>query len=127
MSDENNDKEMKRLLIHGWMIVCGIAIAYVLYGLFAFFVIGHQEPPDWDFGAMEDIPGESMYSTYPYRGQAEQPRPQHVSEKPPFAETDIADNPPPPGGNLQPVPGKGPLSGAGPQTERKGPSLQGSK
>ena len=81
------------MLIHGWLIVCGIAFIFVVYGLFAFFVIGDKQPADWDFGNVQDIPGQSPYSTYPYRGRTEQPRPQHVDQKPPNVVTDIADNP----------------------------------
>ncbi len=79
---EGQEEKHRTLLIRGWMIVCGIALIFVLYGLFAFFVIGDKEPPDWDFGAVKDIPGESVYSTYPYRGRTEVPEPQHVNEKP---------------------------------------------
>jgi hypothetical protein len=76
----------------GWLIVCGIAAAFVLYGLFAFFFIGDRQPTDWDFGAVEDIPGESVYSTFPYREGAEEPEAQHVDEKPLKAEIPVAGN-----------------------------------
>jgi hypothetical protein len=83
-------------VFRGWLIVCGIAAAFVLYGLFAFFFIGDRQPADWDFGAVEDIPGESVYSTFPYRDRAEELEPQHVDEKPPKAEIHVSDNPAPP-------------------------------
>jgi len=93
---ENNAEHYRKLVFRGWFIVCGIAVAFVLYGLFAFFVIGDRQP-DWDFGAIEDTPAESVYSTYPYRGQTEEPEVQHVDRKSPNASTTISDNPPPPG------------------------------
>jgi len=71
------------LALRGWLIVCGIAIAFVLYGFLAFFAIGDKGPPDWDYGSLPDVPGESTYSTYPFRESgALQPEPQHVGEKP---------------------------------------------
>ncbi len=96
---EESPEHFRRMVFHGWLIVCGIAVAFVLYGLFAFFVIGDKQPADWDFGGIEDIPGESVYSTFPYRGRTEEPEPQHVDGKPSKAETAIADNPPPPPGS----------------------------
>ncbi len=75
-------RKFSRLVFHGWLIVCGMALAFTLYGFFAFFVIGDKGPPDWDYGSVADVPGQSTYSTYPYRGRTEQPEPQHVNEKP---------------------------------------------
>ena len=75
----------------GWLIVCGIAIAFVLYGFFAFFVIGDKGPPGWDYGSLPDVPGESTYSTYPFRESgAPQPEPQHVDEKPAKEQADVS-------------------------------------
>ncbi len=88
-------KHFDKLVFRGWLIVCGIAAAFVLYGLFAFFVIGDRQPTDWDFGAAEDVPGGSVYSTFPYRDRAEEPEPQHVDEKPPKADIPISGHPAP--------------------------------
>ncbi len=85
-STEDQD-QYRTLLLRGWIIVAGIALLFVLYGLFAFFVIGDNQPADWDFGAVKDVPGESVYSTYPYRDETESPEPQHVNQKPPNAFT----------------------------------------
>jgi hypothetical protein len=89
-------EHFRKMVFRGWLIVCGIAVAFVLYGFFAFFVIGDRQPAEWDFGEIEDIPGESAYSTFPYR--AEEPDVQHIDAKPPKARTTISDNPPPPPG-----------------------------
>lgn len=88
---EEDTEHGRRAVVRGWIIVVGIAVAFVLYGLLAFFVIGDKQPADWNFGAVEDTPGESVYSTYPYRGGTEQPEPQHVNQKPPGAATEPSD------------------------------------
>ena len=92
---EDSPEYFRRLVLHGWFIVCGIAVLFVLYGIFAFFVIGDKGPPDWDFGSIKDIPGESVYSTYPYRDQTGPPEPQHVDQEPPQAAIGLSDQIPP--------------------------------
>ena len=47
----------------GWFIVIAMALFFVLWGLFIFFAVGDKGPPPWDFGVIQDIPGESAYST----------------------------------------------------------------
>lgn len=81
------ERRFRRQAIQGWLIVTGISLAFVLYGFFAFFMIGDKGPPEWDFGAIEDIPGQSVYSTYPYRGRVPAPEPQHVDRRPSRVET----------------------------------------
>jgi hypothetical protein len=44
-------------------MVVGIAIFFFLWGLTIFFTVGEKGPPSWDFGTVQDIPGESTYST----------------------------------------------------------------
>ena len=71
----------------GWFIVCGLALLFLIYGLFMFLVVGDKGPPDWDFAVVEDIPGQSVYSTHPGPpAKTAEPEPQHVSGKPPLAE-----------------------------------------
>lgn len=78
--------ELRRPMWKGWALVCGLALAFFLYGLFMFFTVGDKGPPDWDFHAIEDLPGKSVYSTYPEPGAGPSiPDPQHVSEKPALA------------------------------------------
>lgn len=88
---EEDPEHDRGTVVRGWIIVVGIALAFVIYGIFAFFVIGDKQPPDWDFGAVKDVPGESVYSTYPYRGGTEEPEPQHVNQKSPSAAADTSD------------------------------------
>ena len=89
MSDEVKIESRTRegeASLRSWMIILGIAILFLCYGLFMFFVVGDKGPPVWDFGVVEDIPGESVYSTHP---GASAPEPQHVSQKPPQAEIEV--------------------------------------
>ncbi len=73
------------LVVRGWLIVCGLALAFLIYGLVMFSVVGDKGPPDWSFGNVEDIPGESIYSTTPgVRGPSAIPEPQHVNQAPPL-------------------------------------------
>ena len=88
-SDE--DRKFRRLVIQGWIIVCGIAVLFVLYGFFAYFAVGEKGPSNWDYGTVEDIPGESVYSTYPYRGRVPEPLPQHINQTPSAATEDATD------------------------------------
>ena len=106
---EQELEQEKTAIVRGWIIVAGIAVLFVIYGLFAFFVIGDNQPADWDFGAVKDTPGESVYSTYPYRDSTETPEGQHVKQRPPDAIVDLSHPTPsasfegrPPPGKLQP-------------------------
>ncbi len=63
--------------IKGWLIVVGMAILFLCWGLFLFFSVGDKGPPPWDFGVVRDIPGEGPHSTVG-PGKAAQPVPQHV-------------------------------------------------
>jgi hypothetical protein len=96
------DRNIRRMALRGWLIVCAIAILFTLYGFLAFFVIGDKGPPDWDYGSLPDVPAQSEYSTYPYGHGLPQPEPQHVNQKPPEAEEGI------PAREIPSVPKEGP-------------------
>lgn len=51
-------------MARSWMIILAMAIFFVAWGIFAYLAIGEKGPHPWDFGVVEDIPGESAYSTY---------------------------------------------------------------
>jgi hypothetical protein len=69
-----------------WALVWGLALAFLLYGLLMFVIVGDKGPPDWDFGVVEDVPGKSVYSTSPEPGDVPAaPDPQHVAGKPALA------------------------------------------
>jgi len=61
--NESRDESRKED-IRAWSIVAGIAIFFFLWGLVIFFTVGTKGPPDWGFGVIEDIPGESTYSIH---------------------------------------------------------------
>ena len=83
------DRALRRRALRGWLIVCAMAILFILYGFLAFFVIGDKGSPTWDYGSLPDVPAQSEYSTYPYRGGAPIPEPQHVNNMPQEAEAGI--------------------------------------
>ena len=71
----------KNQTIRDWIIVLAIALLLAFWGLFIYFTVGEKGPHPWDFGIVEDIPGESPYSTY-QPGQVSgsaAPEEQHVS------------------------------------------------
>ncbi len=94
--DEDLEKEEGSLARGGWLIVCALAIAFFMYGMIMYSLVGDKGPPDWDFGSVEDIPGGSIYSTIPAGPgpAAPVPEPQHVSEKPALAETGMTKGKP---------------------------------
>jgi hypothetical protein len=59
-SEEKREQENRG----SWLIILAMAIFFVAWGIFAYLVIGEKEPHPWDFGVVDDIPGESAYSTY---------------------------------------------------------------
>ena len=96
------DRGSHGVAIRGWLIVCAVAVLFTLYGFFAFLIIGDKGPPDWDYGSMPDVPAQSIYSTYPYRGESVQPEPQHIDKRPAEAETGL------PAAQIPAAPLKGP-------------------
>lgn len=84
MNRGSEERERDSLMeIRGWFYVCGLALFFMLYGLMMFFLIGDKGPPGWDFGVIQDIPGESVYSTNKaITGGTASPELQHVSQKP---------------------------------------------
>jgi hypothetical protein len=60
-SAQNGDR---REMARSWAIVLGIALSFLAWGLLIFFTVGDKGPPGWDFSVVEDIPGQSVYSTH---------------------------------------------------------------
>ena len=48
-----------------WIAVLIATAVFLLWTLFIFFTVGVKWPPAWDFGALPDVPGLSVYSTHP--------------------------------------------------------------
>jgi hypothetical protein len=46
-----------------WLVPIAIAVLFLVWGLVIFFMVGNKGQPPWDFGVVEDIPGQSPYST----------------------------------------------------------------
>ena len=69
-----NDKSTIGSLI----IIMAIAFSFLAWGLFVFFSVGDKGSPPWDFGIVQDVPGESAYSTHPPK--APEPEPARVPE-----------------------------------------------
>ena len=87
MSDKHEvERDEQGPSLKGWFYVCGLALFFMIYGLFMFYMIGDKGPPGWDFGTVEDVPGQSVYSTHPGApGTIPEPEPQHVFGRPPLA------------------------------------------
>jgi len=62
MDQPFTDREEKSAA-KGWLVPCAIAALFLVWGLAIFFLVGDKGPPAWDFGVVEDIPGQSPYST----------------------------------------------------------------
>lgn len=93
MSDElksglESGAREEKTSFRSWIIILAIAILFFCYGFFMFLAVGDKGPPGWDFGVVEDIPGESIYSTHP--SNAPEPEPQHVLQRPPRVETGVS-------------------------------------
>jgi hypothetical protein len=85
LSPSDNKTEFR-----SWVIIFVLAVLFVAWGLFIFFTVGDKGPPAWDFGVVEDIPGQSSYSTHPPRqGRGTEPEPQHISQKPSKISTEV--------------------------------------
>jgi hypothetical protein len=84
---EITEHDKRQSVVTGWVLVSGLALLFLLYGLFMFVLIGDKGPPEWDFGAIADTPGQSTYSTSPEpAGNKGEPVTQHVSGNPPLGQ-----------------------------------------
>ncbi len=53
--------------IKTWLIVLLMVVGIVTYGIVVYVTIGDKGPPDWNYGAISDVPGESPFSTEPVK------------------------------------------------------------
>jgi hypothetical protein len=56
-------EQKEKSSIKDWLVPIAIAVLFLLWGLLIFFMVGNKGQPPWDFGVVEDIPGQSPYST----------------------------------------------------------------
>ena len=61
--DSASPNRNKRQTLRSWIIVAVMALVFLLWGLVILFTVGDKGSPTWDFGTVQDIPGESPYST----------------------------------------------------------------
>jgi len=59
-----DQRESSKETLRSLGIVLGMAVFFFVWGLMIFFTVGEKGPPSWDFGIVQDIPGESPYSTH---------------------------------------------------------------
>jgi len=53
--------------IKTWLIVLLMVTGILSYGIFVYLTIGDKGPPAWRYGAIQDVPGESSFSTEPLK------------------------------------------------------------
>lgn len=67
-----NQTVSKESALRTWAVIFLLLIVILFQGSLSFFVVGDLGQPDWDFGAIRDLPGESPYAVYQLTN------PQHV-------------------------------------------------
>ena len=65
-------KAQKQSVLKTWSMIFSLLALILFQGALAFYVVGDQGQPDWDFSVIKDVPGESPYAMYPLNN------PQHV-------------------------------------------------
>ena len=61
--EQTTAEQEKKATLRSWMIIIVMTFLFLLWGLFIFFAVGDKGPPPWNFGVVEDVPGQSPYST----------------------------------------------------------------
>jgi hypothetical protein len=80
MVTPDKNRKIKNAPFNTLTLVFTLAVFFLLWGFLLFYTIGDKGPPSWNFGVVQDIPGESVYSTHqPLPGNVSDPEPQHVS------------------------------------------------
>ncbi len=78
--------------LFSWLIIGSISIGIMVWAFVMFMVVGDKGPPAWDYRVVEDVPGESPYSTatpkqfpgpvpHPQAGGGEYVQRQHVDKR----------------------------------------------
>ena len=62
--DSPEREDSRRETLRGLGLAMAMAVFFCCWGLMIFFSVGEKGPPSWDFGAIQDIPGQSPYSTH---------------------------------------------------------------
>ncbi len=53
--------------IKTWLILLLMVMGILGYGITVYVTIGDKGPPGWNYGAINDVPGESPFSTEPVK------------------------------------------------------------
>ncbi len=56
-------KNFDKQLFMSYFVIFGSSIGLFLWFLLLYWTIGTKWPPEWRFGTVESIPGETRYST----------------------------------------------------------------
>ena len=70
------DQGPRESVLFTWLVIWLLVLAILFQGLFTFKVVGDLGQPTWDYRAVRDVPGQSVYALYPLL-----PDPQHVRGK----------------------------------------------
>ena len=69
----------RRERLYAWAVVIGLCVAIILWGLLHYALI-RDRVRAWDFGALPDVPSESVYSSA--KPPAGQPAPRQIAPLP---------------------------------------------
>jgi hypothetical protein len=61
--DKQFSEQKEKAPFRSWLLPIAIAVLFFFWGMLIFFMVGDKGPPGWNFGTVEDIPGQSPYST----------------------------------------------------------------
>jgi hypothetical protein len=67
------DLQHQTSLFRSWLNIFLMLLLIFVMGFYAFFLVGARGMPDWDYGAVPDVPAESPYADYKLL-----PHPQHI-------------------------------------------------
>lgn len=64
MSEQHESTGERKNVVYSWVVVSVLSAAVLLWGVVIYVVVGDRMAPKWDFGQIQDVPGESPYSTW---------------------------------------------------------------
>jgi len=96
MNESGRRSDREKGTLRTLLVACGLAVGFLVWGLFIFFTVGDKGPPAWNYGTVPDVPGLSVFSTDSARPIPTVPprflhekaelSPQHVKDKPSILE-----------------------------------------
>lgn len=70
---ETEHEKKSESALKTWIVIFLLLGIVIFQGYLCFSVVGDQGQPQWDFGVIKDVPGESPYAVYSLEN------PQHVN------------------------------------------------